>query len=60
METLNGDICINAPFCCIDVKNCSSFIKDIFIQSIVNNTHTQIRFLSTTFKFYFFSRASVF
>lgn len=40
METLNGYIYINALSYCIDVKNSSSFIKDIFVQSIVNNTYT--------------------
>lgn len=31
METLNGDICINALFCCIDVTNSDSLSLRIFL-----------------------------
>lgn len=31
METLNGDICINAVFCYIDVKNSDSLSLRLFL-----------------------------
>lgn len=40
IETLNGDICINALFCCIDVENSDPLSLRIFLCRALWITHT--------------------